>query len=94
MQVTLPWMTILLVTVGSFVFSSLWHGPIFGKLWQRIHHGDKKVSDEEMKVLMKGMWKLMIPEFIATFMIMNTLAYLIKIFPNVSGMQVAFMVWF
>ena len=47
-----------------------------------------------MKVLMKGMWKLMIPEFVATFMIMNTLAYLIKIFPNVSGMQVAFMVWF
>lgn len=94
MEVTLPWMTILLITVGSFIFSSIWHGPIFGKLWQRIHHDSKKFTDEEMKKLMKDMWKLLIPEFIVTFVIVMTLAFLIKMLPSFSGMHVAFLVWF
>ena len=68
MQTTLPWVTIILMTVLSFAFGALWHGPLFGKLWMRIHHGKDSFNAKEMQESMKGMWKLMVSEFVATFL--------------------------
>lgn len=62
----LNWLAIALVTLGSWIFGALWFGPIFGKLWMRIHHGEKKFTESENKKLMEGMWKLLITEFIMT----------------------------
>ena len=39
------------------------------------------------------MWKLMLTEFIATFIMVMTLEFLIQILPSYSGMHIAFMVW-
>lgn len=93
MTVILPWMMIVIMTVACFALGALWHGPLFGKLWMRIHHGDKKFTDAEMKKSMEGMWKIMLAEFVATFLMVMTLAFIIEIIPSFSGMHLAFVVW-
>lgn len=59
----------------------------------RIHHGDTKFSDSEMKEKMKGMWKLLLSEFITTFILMTTLAFFIKEMDGYRAIAVAFFVW-
>ena len=51
MEVSLNWVAIAIMTVACFALGALWHGPLFGKLWMRIHHGDKTPSDAEMAQL-------------------------------------------
>ena len=89
----LPWMTIAIMTVASFALGAVWHGPLFGKLWMRIHHGKDSFNEAEMQESMKDMWKLMVAEFIATGLMVMHLAVLILIIPSFSGMHLAFFVW-
>ena len=93
MAVTLPWMIIIIMTVACFALGAVWHGPLFGKLWMRIHHGKNSFNAKEMEESMKGMWKLMVAEFVATLFIVMTLAFLIEILPSYSGIHLAFLVW-
>ena len=93
MEVTLNWVMILVMTVVTFALGALWHGPLFGKLWMKIHHGEKKMTDSEMKKSMEGMWKIMLAEFIATFFMVITLDFLIKILPTFTSIHIAFLVW-
>jgi glycerol uptake facilitator-like aquaporin len=86
-------MTIAIMTVVCFALGAVWHSTLFGKLWMRIHHGDRKISDVEMKEESKNMWKLLIPEFIATFLMIVGLACIIRAIPQYSGVQNAFLVW-
>jgi Protein of unknown function (DUF1761) len=90
---SLPWMMIGLCTVGSFAFASIWHGPLFGKMWGRIHGMSENCSDAERQKMMVGIWKIMLAEFIATLLIIISLACLIRAIPSMSGVHVAFMVW-
>lgn len=89
----LNWMAIAIMTVASFALGALWHGPIFGKLWMRIHHGDQNMTDAEMKKAMEGMWKIMLAELIATLLMIIGLACTIRAIPTFPPMQTAFMVW-
>lgn len=89
----LNWTMIIISTLVSFGIGAVWHGPIFGKLWMKIHHGEKKFTDAEMKESMKGMWKLLVTEFIASLLIIIGLACVIRAIPEYSGLQTAFMVW-
>jgi hypothetical protein len=59
----------------------------------RIHHGDRKFTDAENKEMMKGMWKLLVTEFVATALMIVGLACVIRAIPEYSGVQNAFMVW-
>ena len=93
MQVALPWMMILVMTVACFALGAIWHGPIFGKLWMRIHHGKDTFNDAEKRKAMEGMWKIMLAEFVATFFMVVTLAFLIEMLPDMSGIHIAFLVW-
>jgi hypothetical protein len=90
---TLPWMMIVIMTVACFALGAVWHGPLFGKLWMRIHHGKDSFNEAEMQDSMKGMWKLMVAEFIATGLMVMHLAVLIEIVPSFSGMHLVFFVW-
>lgn len=90
---TLPWMTIVIMTVAYFALGAVWHGPIFGKLWMRIHHGKDSFNTKEMQESMKGMWKLMVTEFVATLLMVIGLACVVREIPEYSPMQTAFMVW-
>lgn len=89
----LNWLAITIMTVASFAFGAIWHGPLFGKIWMRIHHGDKKMSDEDMKKSMEGLWKIMIAEFIATFFMIIGLACIIRAIPTFPPMLAAAMIW-
>ena len=53
MEIALPWMIIIIMTIACFAFGALWHGPIFGKLWMRIHHGKDSFNEAEIKNAMK-----------------------------------------
>lgn len=53
MEISLNWLAIGVLTVTHFALGAIWFGPIFGKIWMRIHHGDKKMSDTEMQEAMK-----------------------------------------
>lgn len=86
-------MMIVIMTIAGFALGALWHGPLFGKLWMRIHHGAKQFSKAEMAKLMVGMWRIMLAEFIATFFMVMTLAFLIEILPTYSSIHLAFLVW-
>jgi hypothetical protein len=44
MEVTLPWLQIIIMTVLSWIGGAMWFGPIFGKIWMKIHHGEKTLS--------------------------------------------------
>lgn len=89
----LNWLAIIISTVVTFAIGAVWHGPIFGKLWMKIHHGDKKFSEAEMKESMKGMWKLLVTEFIASLLMTIGLACVIRAIPQYSAVQNAFMLW-
>lgn len=89
----LNWTLIIIMTVANFALGAIWHGPLFGKIWMRIHHGDKVPSDAQMKMMMEGMWKLMVAELVATFLMVVGLACVIRAIPEYNPMQTAFMVW-
>jgi glycerol uptake facilitator-like aquaporin len=59
----------------------------------KIHHGEKKFSDKEMKEMTAGMWKLLITEFIVTFLMVISIACIVRAIPQYSGIQNAFMLW-
>jgi hypothetical protein len=59
----------------------------------KIHHGDKKFTPEEMEKLTAGMWKLMLSELVASFLMIVGLACVIQAIPEYSGVRTAFMVW-
>ena len=87
------WLAVAVLTVGSWMFGAIWFGPIWGKLWMRIHHGDKTPSATEMKEMTKGMWKLLVAEFVATALMIVGLACIVGAIPEFSGLKNAFMIW-
>ena len=67
--------------------------PIFGKLWGKIH-GFDLVPKEEQARMMKGMWKLLLVQFIMTIVTTWVFALLLAGFPsdwNIYGL--AFFFW-
>lgn len=84
----LNWIAIFVISFAAFGGGAIWHGPLFGKLWMKIHHGDSVPSAEEMKKMTQGMWKLLLTEFVATLLMIISLACLVKAISQYSGVQV------
>jgi glycerol uptake facilitator-like aquaporin len=82
---SLNWVAIIVMTIVSFMFGHLWFGPLFGKQWMRIHCLED-MGDKEKKEMMKGVWKIMLAEFIATAVIMIGIARMIAVAPEFGGM--------
>jgi Protein of unknown function (DUF1761) len=92
-MVGLNWTLIVIMTVACFVLGAVWHGPLFGKLWMRIHHGKDSFNAKEMAEATKGMWKLMVTESVATGLMVISIACLVRAIPSMPGWQIALMVW-
>jgi hypothetical protein len=89
----LNYTAILVATIAQFIFGAIWYMPIFGKTWGKIH-GFDQVPAEKQKEMMKGMWKLLVVQFIFTLITTVVFALLLKGFPlewNIYGL--AFFFW-
>lgn len=72
----LNWLAISVITFAAFAGGAVWHGPLFGNLWAKIHGMD--CMDEKVKQeMMKGMWKLLVTEFVVTFLMITSIACLV-----------------
>lgn len=89
---SLNWVAIGVMTVISFMFGNLWFGVFFGKQWQRIH-GMDCMDEKAKKAMMKGIWKIMLGEFLATAVIMIGIARMIAVAPEFGGIGNALFVW-
>lgn len=89
---TLNWIAIIILSIAQFAVGSLWFWPLFGKTWMKIHHKEGLTKAKE-KELMKGMRKLMLTEFIASFLITIALACLVAAIPTMPGRKIGLMIW-
>lgn len=89
---TLNWIAIIILSIAQFAVGSLWFGPIFGKIWMKIHHKEPLTQDQE-KELMKWMRKLMLTEFMVSVLITITMAYLIITLPTIPWRKIWLIIW-
>jgi Protein of unknown function (DUF1761) len=68
-------LAIIIATVVQFIIGAIWYMPVFGKLWGKMH-GMENCSPEELKVMQKGMGKLLVVQFIFTGLTTVVLAFL------------------
>ncbi len=90
----LNWIAVGVVVVANFILGAIWYGPIFGEQWMRIHHGNKTPSKSEMEKEEKEMWKILIPEFVATTLMIVGLAYALEFLATHTWWHVGLFVWF
>lgn len=89
----LNYMAIIVASIAQFIFGAIWYMPIFGKTWGEIHGFDQVPADKQ-KEMMKGMWKLLVTQFIFTLVTTVVFALLLNGFPsnwNIYGL--AFFFW-
>jgi hypothetical protein len=79
--VTLDYTAIIVATIAQFIFGWVWYGPIFGKFWGKIH-GFEAQTPEVQAAMMKDMWKLLVPQFVATLVTTFVFALLVTEFPS------------
>lgn len=73
----LNYTAIIVATVAQFIFGAIWYTPIFGKTWGKIH-GFDQVAPDKQKEMMRDMWKLLVVQFIFTFVTTWVFAYLLN----------------
>lgn len=85
---------ILACTVIAMIIGFIWYTPIFGKTWMKLNGVDGN-DKEKMKEGMKEMPRLMIIQFVLTFVQLWVLQYFVIIDKTVgnSGIVTGFLVW-
>ncbi|HTE48599.1 MAG TPA: DUF1761 domain-containing protein [Candidatus Paceibacterota bacterium] len=84
---------VLVCAVLSLVIGFIWYGPLFGKKWMAMMGADK-LSEEQKKEKMKGMWKLYLTQFLLVLFQMYVLSWYIGTLSDISsGVHTAFSVW-
>jgi len=86
------WVAILGVSIIAMAGAMLWFGPLFWKLWMKIH-GWENLSKDDLKKQEEWMWKLLVLEALSTFIMMSVLAFLLISLPQYSPFIVALLVW-
>ena len=75
------YLAVAVASVAQFIIGAIWYMPLFGKLWGRIH-GFDMVSPEAQAAMRKGMWPLLVVQFIATIVTTIVLAIFIAFLPE------------
>lgn len=93
---TINYLAVFVATIVQFIIGAIWYGPVFSKLWGKIH-GFDKLSKEEQEVLMKGVGGLYVVQFIVTIITTFVFALLLGGFPpewNIYGLAGFFWIGF
>lgn len=89
----LNYTAIIVATIAQFIFGAIWYMPIFGKTWGKIH-GFDQVAPDKQKEMMKGMWKLLVVQFIFTLITTVVFALLLTVLsPDWNIYCLAFLFW-
>lgn len=91
-DVILNYWAVLVATVVSFVIGFLWYGPLFGKIWAK----EMGISEKEMNAPKKGMWKMMIANFVGTLITVYVLAHFLVFLEAktaIDAIQLGFWIW-
>ncbi len=89
-SVSINYVAVLVSTIACFMIGYLWYGPLFGKAWAK----EMNVKNDPSK--MKGMWKLMLINFVGTFMMVYAIAHFVdflKLSNYIEALQLGFWVW-
>ena len=90
------YIAILVATVVQFIIGAIWYMPLFGGLWGRIH-GFESHSPEAQEEMRKGMWPLLVGQFIVTLVTSFVFVLLLNGFPadwNRFGLAAFFWIGF
>jgi len=86
------WLVILGVSLVAMVMAMIWFGPLWWKLWMKIH-GWENISKEELKKQEEGIVKLLVTECVSTFVMVSVLAFFLTNFPGYSPYIIALLIW-
>ena len=71
---------VLIASAAQFIIGGIWYTPIFGNVWGKIH-GFDMVPKEQQDGMKKGMWKLLVWQFVVTIVTTIVLAIFIEYLP-------------
>lgn len=84
----LNYLAIIVAIILQFVCGAVWYGPLFGKLWGKIHGFDKLPKDIQEKMV-KGMAPFYVLQLLVTVVTTFVFALLLNGFPqswNIFGL--------
>ncbi len=95
-MIYINYIAVLVASIVQFIIGAIWYMPLSGKLWGKIH-GFETYSPEAQKEMQKGMWKLLVPQFIVTLVTSAVFALLMNGFQsewNIYGLAAFFWLGF
>jgi hypothetical protein len=92
------WIQILIAAIVSMIIGALWHGPIFGKMWMRLHGFTKKDIEKAKKdpKIAKQMRTSYILTFLGQILTAAVFSFLldqIGVTSSLHGAFVGFLFW-
>lgn len=85
-------MAVAVASVLEFVAGFVWYGPLFGKLWGRIH-GFDKLSKAVQQKMMSAMGPIYVAQFGVTIITTVVLAWLLQVLPGQSSFALTLVLW-
>lgn len=86
----LNYLGILVASILQFIFGAIWYGPLFGKLWGKIH-GFDKLPKETQKKMMSEMGPYYMAQFLVTVLTTVILSLLVE--KSANGYVFAFILF-
>lgn len=83
---------VLLATVAQFIAGAIWYGPLFGRLWGKIHGFDKLPKAVQAKMV-KEMGPFYAIQFVVTVLTSIALYILVALLPEFSPYMIALLIW-
>jgi len=91
-MIEVNYLAIVVASVLAMVVGAIWYGPLFKKRWLEVV-GVSPDDMETRKKMEKGIWKLLIVQFILTLFQVLVLAHLIADTTIVNGLERSLWIW-
>lgn len=88
----IPIMAILIATVLQFICGFIWYGPMFSKMWGKIHGFDKLPKAVQQK-MMKQMGPFYASQFFVTVVTTIILSLFVRALPFWTPFEIAALLW-